>query len=511
LKKIIFIILAIAVCTGILALTIYRPTKTPAKKMPNILWVVWDTVRADRFSLYGYDKPTTPFLEEWSKKGRIFTNCLSVANTTVPAHASMFTGLLPNEHRLYNTENNVMGNDFVTIAELLQKDNYQTYLFSANPRISQKRNFTQGFDKAEHPWDSKFRDKALSTARNKILPNDTKSGFAKEILSDKQPPRMFLASGEIAQQGVEDWLATCNKDQSFFIFLNYMDAHQPYIPMKSYRKKFMTPEQVKKSYSLNRSLDMIWNHCFGLQQYSEDELEIISLTYDSVIAELDHLFKKLVTSLKKSGHLDNTIVILTADHGEHLGEKHLLDHQYSVYEPLLRVPLIISYPPFLEPGVDENPVMNFDLFRTILEMTDIDMPEKLNSKAVSLLKPQPKNQRTRLSVCPEFLTNPLKKAKKFFPDFDPTRWRRTLQAVYQGSHKYIWASNGHHELYNIKTDPGETNNLIKAKTGLTDHFSKVHKEVLADLKNESDKIEKGGALTEAERKHLEALGYIGSP
>jgi len=157
---------------------------------PNILWVVWDTVRADYLGLHGYNKPTTPFLDKWSQEARVFENCVSVASTTFPTHASMFTGLMPSEHQRNNTEN-YLGDEFTTIAELLQSSGYQTYLYSANPHISRGRNFTQGFDAAEHPWDDKYKYEALRILRGKIVPQDRSSELTVNIRSSRisQPIR----------------------------------------------------------------------------------------------------------------------------------------------------------------------------------------------------------------------------------------------------------------------------------------------------------------------------------
>jgi len=114
-----------------------------APERPNVLWILWDTVRADRLSLYGYEKPTTPFLEQWARDALVFEDCLSTANYTVPAHASFFTGLLTSQHgaqngRLY------LDDEFTTIAEVLQSAGYRTYLYSANPHIAAEENFDQG-------------------------------------------------------------------------------------------------------------------------------------------------------------------------------------------------------------------------------------------------------------------------------------------------------------------------------------------------------------------------------
>lgn len=108
---------------------------------PNIIFVVWDTVRADHLSLYGHQRRTTPFLDEWAQGARIYEDCISVGSTTVPSHSSMFTGLLPSEHGTSNeTSTYVLDDKFDTLAEQLRAAGYSTYMFSANPFLSHAEN-----------------------------------------------------------------------------------------------------------------------------------------------------------------------------------------------------------------------------------------------------------------------------------------------------------------------------------------------------------------------------------
>jgi len=474
---------------------------------PNILWIVWDTVRADHLSLYGYSKPTTPFLGNWAQKAHIFDNCTSITNTTVPTHVSMFTGLMPSEHRRNNTEN-YLGGAFVTLAELLHDCGYQTYMYSANPHISRERNFAQGFDIAEHPWDSKYKDEVLQRLRQKIVPQNRYGQIPVRIGSSMVSPALTKDGGEVPQRGVTQWLKNCKQNLPFFIFLNYMEAHQPYLPMEFYRRQLMGSDHVQKSYDIDRSLVPMWSYTFGLKEYSKEAIEITKLTYDAAVIELDDLLRDLITSLDANGYVDNTVVIVTSDHGELLGEHHMLDHQYSVYEPLIRVPLVVYYPERFSPGRDGRPVTNLDLFPTVLELADVETPQGLHSVAVSLLRPQ--EQRLRVAECPAFATRQFGIIKQFYPDFDPTPWSRTLRAVYQGQYKYIWASDGRHELYDLAADPDELRNLITIKSNLAEKLAKIHDDWVVSFKPGKRVPLQDRPLTEEERRRLESLGYIGS-
>jgi arylsulfatase A-like enzyme len=484
----------------------------PSSDKPNILWIVWDTVRADHMSLYAYEKQTTPFLDDWARQGRVFSNCTSVSNSTVPTHVSMFTGLMPSEHRRDNTQN-YLGDAFIALPELLHEHGYQTYMYSANPHISRRRNFAQGFDITEHPWGKKYKYQALKIFQNKLNLRDRSTEHLtainhSRILGKKWsiPAQAFTASGELAQQGTENWLKTCSRKRPFLVFLKYMEAHQPYIPPDLYRKRLMTPQQVDKSYEVYRSQLAKWGYTFGLKEYTEEEIEITKLTYDATLADLDNQLRKLLASLKVRGYMDNTMVIITSDHGEHLGEQHMLDHLFSVYECLIRVPLIIYYPKLFSPGTDERPVMNFDLFSTVLELAGIEMP-KVRTKAVSLLRPQ--DSRIRVAERPARKVYQYRIVQKEYPDFDPTPWNRQLRAVYQGKYKFIWTSDGRYELYDLKADPGEMRNLTSTQPELGKKLESIHDNYVTTLRKCGAGTQENVPMTDEQRRRLESLGYIG--
>ena len=239
---------------------------------PNVLWIVWDTVRSDHLSLYGFTKPTTPFLDEWAKGARVFEDCRSPAGYTLPSHASMFTGVLPSEHGTHNGHHRL--NDcHNTIAELLHENGYQTYLYSANPHICGKNNFTQGFDSEQHPFDDELEGQALEILKKKIAAEDVSTELPDRIKTGNKLRRTWdlKASGVLAQRCVESWLQKRDANKPYFVFLNYMEAHRPLVPPRSYRERMMTEAQVEASYTIDRSFPSMWEYIFRLREYSEAE------------------------------------------------------------------------------------------------------------------------------------------------------------------------------------------------------------------------------------------------
>ena len=478
-------------------------------RRPNVLWIVWDAVRADHLGLYGAERETTPFLDEWTRGARVFDDCLSTAGYTLPSHASMFTGLLPSEHCADNRTKR-LDDRYTTIAEVLRSVGYQTYLYSANPHISSGGNFQQGFDVAQHPWSPRFFERAAAIVRSKLPDEDQSSELGPRFRDAEQGKAKLSvwnikAAGELAEEAALGWLRTVDRRRPFFVFLNYMEAHRPYIPPRRYRERTMSPEQIAKSYTVDRSWVPMWEYTFGLRDFTEEEIELTRATYDATLVELDELFGNLIENLEREGYLDDTVVILTADHGEHLGEQHMLDHQYSVYQPLLRVPLVVHYPRRFTPGREERPVMNFDIFPTLLELAGAEPPIGQQPRAVSLLAPGA--ERSRFAEEPASSGVGIHMVRERHPDWDPSPWQRRLRAWVDGRYKYIWGSDERRALYDLSVDPLERRDLSAEQTETLQSMNASLDAYYASL-NLCDPEASFQSVPPEQYEMLKGLGYI---
>lgn len=487
------------------------PYRSAAPDHPNILFIVWDTVRADRLSLYGHHRPTTPFLEKWAKNARVYDNCIAVSSTTVPSHASMFTGLMPCEHGTSNEPGtHILSDEHETLAELLKSAGYDTYAFVCNPYLvpatQDSTSLMQGFDLVECPWDAAHQADAIQITFSKVMPYDRSNVLSQRIRGGHRlRSHDIKACGELALPGMLRWLEKRDSQRPYFAFMNFMEAHAPLLPPVRHRQRFMTPEQVGASYQVDRSFPTVWRYIFGYHEYTSEEMELTGLTYDAALYELDEILEQLITTLESAGLLKNTLVVLVGDHGEHLGEHRRLDHQYSVYEGLLRVPLVIYDPPRYPPGRESRPVTIVDLFPSLLERVGLQSP--IATKGVNLLHPP--ERRVRLG---EYLT-PMSAAFDSIldhdPHFDPRPWMRTLRAFYNEPYKLIAASDDRHELYDIIRDPGETADLTAAQPEVAQRLLSELAEYLATLKIRSEQeTSKPAILTPEQRRLLERLGYL---
>lgn len=462
-------------CVGVLANDgpVQRGGSAPETEPdhPNVLIVMWDAVRADRLSAYGYARPTTPFLEEFAKEAALYENAVSPGIGTLAAHASLFTGLPVTTHGL-TTYHKWLNDDFTTLAERFSAGGYRTYFFSANIHIASISNLPQGFDKKEHSWDGMWRYKVEQSTREKLDPSDDSNLMSRRLNTPGPKHRVnptrrvdLKEAGPVVTEALEAWLDEHNSDKPFFAFLNLMEAYQPRIPSRSAREKMMSPDQIKASYRVDQSHLRQMEHTFGLKRYSDDEIKVISGVYDASLVDLDASTRQVTDMLRRRGLLDGTVVVIVSDHGEYLGEHGLLGHMYRVYNQVTRVPLVIRYPPRVKAGRIAEPVSVLDLYATLLDLAGLEPPQA-NPHSISLFADSSVRSRSRPIVTEAMGpgTNALFRATRYYSDLDWIPWLRSSRAIELGGMKYIQSSDGRHELFDLVADPGETNNLFETSS-----------------------------------------------
>jgi arylsulfatase A-like enzyme len=188
---------------------------------------------------------------------------------------------------------------------------------------------------------------------------------------------------------------------------------------------------------------------FGKHDYSERELAAIRGVYDATLVDLDDATARLLQGLRERGVMDDTIVVLTSDHGENLGEHGLFNHRFSLWESLSHVPLVV-WGPGIEPGRDDAPVSTADLFSTLCALTPVDCPEHLSAR--TWLDPEPGPAVTWLA---EPLRREIETVRQVYPDVQVEPWMKHGHAVFDGRYKVQRLSNGTRALYDLQTDPGE--------------------------------------------------------
>ncbi|MCX7015921.1 MAG: sulfatase [Candidatus Sumerlaeota bacterium] len=430
------------------------PVKAKAPEVsgnrPNILIVLLDTASARFLSCYGYPKKNTPLMDRLAAEGARFAYCYGNGPWTPPAHASLFTGLPSIVHKInhdhINQKTKAMfqrvrfRGQFPTLASLLSDNGYQTVGICGNGWVHEKSNASYGFQF----WDTMRR------------PDD-------QHAAPKQREMQMRGRSTVCML---EWADT-KRDPSkpYFAFVNYLTPHLRRRPPMEYQKRFVKgpcPEYLHDITSLN-CFGYLWNGVL-----KPEHMEAFKGLYAALMAQTDDQIKALLDGLKKRGMMDDTIVVITADHGDENGEHNLLDHQMCVYNTLIHVPLIFWHPQRMKAGrVENRPVQLSDVAPTLLDLAGLEKVRQRQKqmKGLDLFAevPQLKGSRPIVSEhgVPRLI---IRNAIAGTPTVTPeqyTPYLRRLKCIIFDGWKHIWGSDGRDELYNLKTDHAETANVIE--------------------------------------------------
>ncbi len=320
---------------------------------PNVILIVMDTASGERCSVNGYARETTPFLETLAAEGLNFRNAWSPAGWTGPAHASLFTGLRPENHGFRRSNRNYLRKDATTLAEVLHEAGYRTGCFTNNPIIS-----------AEH---------------------GLMRGFAEEVPLYAYEGLVYPTAIPTHAMAV-DWLRRGARTKTpYFLFINDMEPHFAYTPPKEFAERFAgreVPGDVIEEAAQLTHTDL-FRHNVGMVPIRPRVVEYLSDLYDAEIACLDHEIGRLVEKLRTMGLLENTLLIITSDHGENLGRHGLLEHMFSLHRTICHVPLIVRLPGGERAGEVRDEVVRLeDLLPTILEVCGLPIPRSLDGESI---------------------------------------------------------------------------------------------------------------------------------
>lgn len=404
----------------------------------NVLLVTLDTTRADRIGCYGFPLARTPRLDRLAREGVRCADAISAAPITLPSHSTILTGLYPPAHGVRDNGSYALGNDAVTLAERLKRAGYRTEALVSALVLNRRYNLVQGFD-----------------------------GYDDDLWSEDDPKLFMIRSrpGEKTAARTADWLAAWAKGappssrRPFFLWMHLFDAHQPYRVRGADRVLSPSP-------------------------------------YDAEIAVLDRAVGQVLDELQKLKVLDDTLVIVTADHGESLGEHGEKSHAVFVYDATVRVPLLLRCPRLLPHGkVYAGPVRSVDLVPTVLaalglpgggETQGMDLLPALNGEV-----PPPDLSQYSESLLSEvgFGMAP-------------------LYAVRHAGFKWIRAPRP--EVYDLKADPRELRNLFPTDSVAARRGARLDRELEAILDDSRRRAlaPQKSPMDKETLESLQALGYL---
>lgn len=417
-----------------------------ASYLPNIILITLDTVRAHNLSVYGYHRKTTPNLEKLAAKGVVFEQALSTASWTLSSHASLFTGRYPFE---MGVDWRVpLDNQYPTLAEYLRGRGYRTAGFISNTGYcSYESGLSRGFVHYEDYRITLGEIAASSTLLKTIADNFR---LRRLIQNDQHLNRQ---PADVVNHKVLKWLSA-NKEKPFFMFINYYDAHEPYLPPPPYDKMY-GPGRKHGKYSPLHHWN--WDPSVGHNNMNEENIREEIDAYDGALTYLDHELGIFFQKLEEMNLSENTLIVLTADHGEEFGEHGVFDHGNSLYLPSLHVPLIITFPGRIPMGVRiSRPVSLKDIPATIVELVDSSAAPPFPGPSLAQLWRQPIDTATTTGTPLLAEVNHATGHPAWFPVS-----KGNMKSVFYNNLCYIKNGDNTEELYNFLEDPWEKHDLAQ--------------------------------------------------
>ncbi|MFQ5706560.1 MAG: sulfatase-like hydrolase/transferase [bacterium] len=396
-------------------------------KKPNVVLLIVDTLRADHLSCYGYEKETSPAIDEVAKRGVLFEQTYVQWASSLPSHASMMTSMYPYDHGAFPNGKS-LNPKLQTLAKVLKAHGYTNGAFVTNSLVGSHYNFNRGFDT--------FVDQASFDYTNSTLAMWVHSLNLVRLVDRATFNDIFTSLA----------LSWIEKHQSgpFFLWVQWLYPHAPYKPPHDYLAKFETGYSGKANGSM-KQIDLIVNHKLKLSEADKDHYTAL---YDGEVAFADYQIKRIVDRLKALDLLDNSILVITGDHGENLYEHGMEYGHYGVYDSSLRIPLIFSMPGELPVNMRiPEVVQSIDIAPTILNLLEVPIPKQFQGK----------------SLVP--LTNGADSLWQSVAYSVMFRKERNFLALRKNDWKIILdvrKDRKVYELYNIPADPYELNNLIES-------------------------------------------------
>ena len=432
----------------------------PSPRPPNILLITIDTQRSDSFGIYGNDGGHTPHIDRLASKATVFERATSPIGTTFPSHASLLTGLYPRRHGLrYNGD--ALDDDFVTLAELLSAAGYETMAFVSYGSMVSRGGLGQGFVRTSH---EKNGARAFSTNPARI------TSMARGLLGRKRP-------------------------FPFFMWVQYFHPHAPYELTEYAKEELEGIDGFAEALADGATVGEFYS--FKSTNLGAADRKALRALYDGETREADRTIGLILESLETAGLADNTIVVITADHGQLLGEHEDVGHGFRLWEPVLDIPLVIYDPRSPEPRRVESRVGLVDVAPTLLEMVGLEAPGGIDGRSlVPALRGENLEDRPYYG---EVCGVRKKKDKK-------SRDENAL-AVFVGDKKLI-VEHGSARFYDLETDPSEMAPVLDiSKDSRAEELAALaegYREKAAETKGQTAP----DALSPKVRAELEALGYI---
>lgn len=411
----------------------------------NVLLLSIDTLRADHLGCYGYDRPTSPFLDELAGRGVRFENVVAQSPWTLPSHTSLLTGLLPQRHGVTSGDKR-LSQELPTLHGLLSAQGLTTAAIINSRFLGERHGLSLAFDHVD------------------LLKEKPKAG-----------PAVF--------DHALSWLDGA-AEQPFFLFLHTYHVHSDYTPAPSYRDLLVDAYDG----DADGSADQLQAFRRGERTFDEQDMRHVSQLYDAEIRELDDLLASFFGELQSRGLLDHTLVIVTSDHGEEFLEHGDVLHGRTMHRESLNIPLLLSGPSIPAGRTVDDLVMLTDVLPTVARAFGQPVPEDCDGLDLAPLWAEPGQHRW------------------VFAGADHNNEPAGLRSMIRDDRFKLMhdGADGSFALYDLRNDPGETVDLSAERGELAEHMLGV----LQRLSAEPGSSEQAAPQSAEDLKALQELGYF---
>jgi arylsulfatase len=432
--------------------------KSSARK-PNIIFILIDALRRGNLGCYGYDRQTSPNIDKFARTAVVFDSAFSCANVTDPCLTSIFSGLLPASH-------GIIGHGAEIKKEELES--FEKKRIELLPEILKR----EGYRTIAVDWLGRWHKRGYD---NYVGMEGIKKSIWKRMHAKKVPYDNAEFVTDEAIRLVRNTIKE-NRNQQIFLFMHYWDTHAPYDPPENYIRRFRRAGYNKgKIYAVDdcrcfqcakywKGETKAWNLGW-LSEKALKEMDDIFARYDGEVFYADNNIGRLLRFLKKEGIYDDSIVIITADHGESLGEHNLYFTHCGLYDPTVRIPLIIKAKGLKRKRISAL-VQQTDLFPTLLELAGIRSSQAIDGKS---------------------LIPAIEKGAELHSHLELMHVRGERVGIRTKRHKYICnPRNGSEELYDLQKDPRELEDISAANKELCAEFKSIIEKKIRLMKRNED-------------------------
>ncbi len=458
-------------CASLSLLFMSACSKRSEAKFSRVVFITIDTLRADHFKSYGYFRETAPFIEQMIQNGVLFENAFSASSHTGPSHASMFTSVFPHQHGLLRNHE-LVNPELMTMPKFFQQNGYEVAGFSAV-------NFMEGKVGFE------------------MLPEEL------ELQSAKITRQYWFRPAQMNVNRVLHWFNKKGNPNNYFIWLHFYDVHE-------WDSKRAVPDKYRDRFANTDKRELVdfitTKHNTPLSFFKKEErMNRYINSYDTRIAYVDGEIKRLHDNIKDRGLLDNSLWVITADHGEGLGTHNYKGHGEFLYNEQLHVPLIFySNNKVFKSRRVKNLVRSVDIFPTLRELSNVSNVPALEGVMGVSLKP--------LLLGEKFDEDTIKYSFSERRPKDMISFRKKWEegdvfSVQDLEHKYVHHTQGQSEFYDLTSDPFEERSLSR---GLPDLKKSLQLPIAAMLNFLKDRgsVPDAPKLSKDELEELKSLGYM---